>query len=154
MATVSKEIIDTGNRIAEFFRDNRSLIIESAAIRFIVDDNGHIWLSEIANCKVFEPDHLSQLLETAVDNLTPLKQGSSGGIRKLPTTTEVGQDATSIASTITGTVSENVNKKKKSKIQGNSAESKPTNAPKKKRSKLDDPPSMELIAKFAAEKDR
>lgn len=150
-AAISKEIIDAGTRIAEFFRDNRSTIIENASVRFIVDDNGHVWLSEIANCRVFELDQLSQLLEMSTDTLTPARKSKQDiEPSKLP---EPSQDTASVISTITGTATEIISKKKKGKGQTNVAESKPS-VPKKRRSKLDEPPSMELIAKFAAEKDR
>ena len=136
---VSKEIIESSRRIAEHFHDNLDMVIESASVRFIVDDNEHIWLSEITSCKVISTQNLPAVaLETV-----PVNQKG-----------DVAEDLSSVSSILTGSNVSTVNDKAKKKKKSIAPTANKPAAPQKKKSKLDEPPSMELIAKFAAERDR
>ena len=160
------QIKQFSEEIIRFLKENSNAILLKASINFIVDDNNHAWLSEISNAIVQVDDNTSDPgVQNEIANLSPTinddtknniylqdsNQNKDNEIKSVPFN-ERKENNDKHDFVITNNKQENKIKKKKDVLGPKSSYNSSEKTVKK--SPLDTPPSMELIAKFAAEKER
>jgi hypothetical protein len=157
---------DMHNQITAFsdaiiacLRDNHGLVVDQMTIECIVDDNQQAWLSSISQC---ETSSLSEVLneseEEVGETISPSQHGgadadqrSHEGAHQHQQTTLQNQGSPNKQGTTGMTkaaMKKDIAERKKAKKELKTGDS------GFKRNPVDMPPSIELMAKFAAEKER
>jgi hypothetical protein len=149
-ALVEKQIAEATAEIVRFLQLSHNKIVVKAVVRYIVDDNEHAWLSEIANCSVCSASELETLFEVKEIDAKDKRRNSKEEEEKEERVNEKAKEAGGHKAQNNDKKRVDAPKEKEKKKKGGEGKGGPT----KKTSKLDEPPNIELLAKFAAERDR
>lgn len=162
--SIQTQITDISESILSCLREIHDIEIDQITIECIVDDNQHAWLSCISHCETAgdeseteeSPDNLlikaygsESVSQKAVPNAIPCIDDGRSPIK----ITSVGNQPTqtNVAGAYVGS---KLDDKKKSPGRNKKKKDLKTGDSGFRRSLLDEPPNVELMAKFAAEKER
>ena len=160
---IHTQITSFSESIIASLQENNSLFVDQLTIECIVDDNQQAWLSSVSRCETsssssFENNDYNAINETenVISGLNLEEQSQELDIKlkqQYPTSTTIKNEKTQHPTNTGGEISriamkKDIAERKKAKKNLKTGDS------GFKRSAVDIPPSIELLAKFAAEKER
>lgn len=173
--SIQAQITEMSESILACLRETHQLEIDQLTIECIVDDNQHAWLSSISHCETASEG--SEGPTESNEQLVKASMGSSSNEmqtlqtnasfsemqRTITNNTTADRDTANFAATNPAQTSPTRGAYVGSKLEGKKEQSDHKKKKKKdlktgdsgfRRSLLDEPPNIEMMAKFAAEKDR
>ena len=161
--SIQSQITEISETILNCLQETHQIDIDQITIEFIVDDNQHAWLSCISHCETAGEDSET---EENPNLLIKAYAGGDFGSEKPMSIVQSANDVRAIkndtgghaspkqADTAGAYVGSKLEDKKKSPGRNKKKKDLKTGDSGFRRSLLDEPPNVELMAKFAAEKER
>lgn len=178
---IQAQITEISEAIIACLRENHDLLVDQLTIECIVDDNQHAWLSSVSHCELAAAEDGNELehhtAEQAPEQVSgtspsvvatrPLSRNETSAVKPVGNAMP-GQGSNPYAASVQAAAATTTAGGPSGQHKGGAAtESKRDSNDRKKkmkdlktgesgfrRSLQDEPPSIELMAKFAAEKDR
>lgn len=165
--SIQSQITDISESILSCLQETHKIDIDQITIECIVDDNQHAWLSCISHCETVceenedeeNVDNNGMLIKAYAGSESASEKPNSnvhaflGDTRTLSNSASVGKQHTQ-ASPAGAFAGSKLEGKKKSPGRNKKQKDLKTGDSGFRRSLLDEPPNIELMAKFAAEKER
>lgn len=162
---IQTQITEMSGSILACLRETHQLEIDQLTIECIVDDNQHAWLSSISHCEIGsaedeEPDANNEEQLVKVDlgrssnEIQSLQMNASFSEMQRAITHDHSHNSSTVASSSGAFAGSKLEGKKEPADRKKKKKDLKTGDSGFRRSLLDEPPNIEMMAKFAAEKDR
>jgi len=165
--SIQAQITEMSESILACLRETHHLEIDQLTIECIVDDNQHAWLSSISHCEM-----ASDEVQEPTDSNEQLVKANLGSSSNEMQALQMNASFSEMQRTITNNTAHNTeihvqDSPSRGAFVGSKLEGKKEHSSHKKKKKdlktgdsgfrrslLDEPPNIEMMAKFAAEKER